>query len=195
MTETENELLLEFFKALADASRLKIVGMLATGPCTVERLAQMLDLSPSTISHHLYRLGKVGLVSAKAQGYYSVFSLHTDVLGEMAGKILKTENLPNLAPANDQDAWEQKILSIFMDGSRRIKAFPAQEKKYLVLLKHIAKEIDSQKKYTEQEISDFLEVYSDDYSKLRRDLVEYGFLKREGGGGKYWKENHSVDQK
>jgi hypothetical protein len=75
-----------------------------------------------------------------------------------------------------------------MDGSGRIKAFPAQEKKYLVLLKYITKTIEQDKKYTEREISDLLEKYSDDYSKLRRDLVEFNFLKREGGGGLYWKK-------
>ena len=188
MTDAENEVLLEFFKTLADASRLKIVGVLATSPSTVERLAELLDLTPSTVSHHLYRLSKAGLVSARADGYYSIYSLHTQVLQEMAGKILKTEELPNLAPVHDEDAWEQKVLRTFMDGSGRIKAFPAQEKKYLVLLKYVAKTIEQDKKYTEREISDLLEKYSDDYSKLRRDLVEFNFLKREGGGGLYWKK-------
>lgn len=187
MTEAENDILLEFFKTLADASRLRIVGILATSPCTVERLAELLNLSPSTISHHLYRLSKAGLVSAKAEGYYSVYSLHINVLNDMAGKILKTEDLPKLAPVHDEDAWEQKVKRTFMDGSGRIKAFPAQEKKYLVLLSHIAKDIEPDRKYTEREISDYLERYSDDYSKLRRDLVEFKFLKREGGGGSYWK--------
>ena len=188
MTDTENEVLLEFFKTLADASRLKIVGVLATNPCTVEKLAELLDLTPSTVSHHLYRLSKAGLVSAKADGYYSIYSLHTEVLQEMAGKILKTEDLPKLAPAHDEDAWDQKVLRTFMDSSGRIKAFPAQEKKYLVLLRHITKNIETDRKYSEKEISDLLEKFSDDYSKLRRDLVEFNFLQREGGGGSYWKK-------
>ena len=44
--------LLGFFKALADGNRLKIVGLLAQGEYTVEQLAEMLDLRPSTVSHH-----------------------------------------------------------------------------------------------------------------------------------------------
>ena len=53
--------LLAFFKALADANRLKILGLLATEEMTVEQLAAVLDLRPSTISHHLARLSQVGL--------------------------------------------------------------------------------------------------------------------------------------
>lgn len=188
MTDSENEVLLEFFKTLADASRLRIVGILATNPCTVEKLAETLDLTPSTVSHHLLRLSKAGLVSAKADGYYSVYSLHTDVLQDMAGKILKTEELPKLAPTEDEDAYEQKVKRTFLDSSGRIKAFPAQEKKYLVLLRYVLESVEHGKVYTEKEISVLLEKFSDDYSKLRRDLVEFGFMKREGGGGSYWRK-------
>ena len=42
---TRTDELLEFFKAMADASRLKIIGVLAQQPSTVEQLAAMLDLS------------------------------------------------------------------------------------------------------------------------------------------------------
>jgi DNA-binding transcriptional ArsR family regulator len=61
--------LLTFFKAMADANRLKIVGLLAQQPYSVEQLAAMLDLKPSTVSHHLKLLSEAGLVSARAQSY------------------------------------------------------------------------------------------------------------------------------
>jgi DNA-binding transcriptional ArsR family regulator len=63
-----NEELVAFFKALADANRLKIVGLLAQRPYSGEELAALLDLKPSTVSHHLSKLAEVGLVSARAQG-------------------------------------------------------------------------------------------------------------------------------
>ena len=55
--------LLAFFKALADANRLKIIGLLAQDEYPVEQIAEMLDLRPSTVSHHLSKLSKAGLVS------------------------------------------------------------------------------------------------------------------------------------
>jgi DNA-binding transcriptional ArsR family regulator len=72
MTEQPNpaeEQLLAIFKALADANRLKIISLLAAQPYTVEQLASLLDLRPSTISHHLARLSEAGLVSAAS--YYN----------------------------------------------------------------------------------------------------------------------------
>ncbi|MGD8807913.1 MAG: metalloregulator ArsR/SmtB family transcription factor, partial [Chloroflexota bacterium] len=64
--------LLAFFKALSDANRLKIVGLLAQSDYSVEELAAILALRPSTVSHHLARLTEVGLVSARAESYYSI---------------------------------------------------------------------------------------------------------------------------
>ena len=49
----DNEQLLEFFKALSDANRLKIIGLLAERPLTVEQMAEMLHLRASTVSNHL----------------------------------------------------------------------------------------------------------------------------------------------
>ena len=83
----ENELV-DFFKALADPSRLKIVGLLTRKPCTVEELAAMLDLRASTISHHLAFLKHIGLVSARAEGYYSVYQLEEKALQEKSKRLL-----------------------------------------------------------------------------------------------------------
>ena len=47
--------LVSFYKVLADANRLKIVGLLARQAYSVEELAALLKLKPSTVSHHLAR--------------------------------------------------------------------------------------------------------------------------------------------
>jgi DNA-binding transcriptional ArsR family regulator len=68
-----SEELVDFFKAFADANRLKIVGLLARQPYSVEELAVLLDLKASTVSHHLAKLAQIGLVSAKADSYYNIY--------------------------------------------------------------------------------------------------------------------------
>ena len=87
MEKIANELL-EFFKALADATRLKIVGLLAQGEYSVEQLAEILGVRSSTVSHHLTKLSKSGLVSARSESYYNIYRLETQVLEEMSKKIL-----------------------------------------------------------------------------------------------------------
>ncbi|HLE90839.1 MAG TPA: metalloregulator ArsR/SmtB family transcription factor, partial [Anaerolineales bacterium] len=73
-----SEEFVSFFKALADPSRLKIVGLLAQQPYSVEELAALVGLKPSTVSHHLAKLSKVGLVHARTESYYNVYQLNKD---------------------------------------------------------------------------------------------------------------------
>jgi len=90
------EALLAFFKALADANRLKIIGLLSQQPYSVEELAALLGLSASTVSHHLAKLSEIGLVSAKAEGYYSVYRFEAETLEKMARSLLAKETLPTV---------------------------------------------------------------------------------------------------
>jgi DNA-binding transcriptional ArsR family regulator len=73
---TQISMLLAFFKALADANRLRIISILANQPSSVEKLAKQLNLSEATVSHHLNRLAEIDLACAKADSYYSVYSLN-----------------------------------------------------------------------------------------------------------------------
>jgi len=187
---TENaypEELLNFFKALADANRLKIVGLLAQRPYTVEQLAALLHLGASTVSHHLSRLAKAGLVVARAEGYYNVYSLQTDVLREMARRLLSQESLPSLADDIDLSSFDRQVLTAFTGPDGRLKAFPAQEKKYLVLLHRVVKVFEPGARYSEKQVNQILSRFHEDTATLRRDLVDYHLMAREGGGGQYWR--------
>ena len=126
--KSETDELLEFFKALADANRLKIVGLLSQNGFTVEQLAAMLDLKASTVSHHLSRLARAGLVSARADGYYSVYELETHTLEQMARRLLSTDQLPSIAAQVDLDAYDRKVISDFTDDDGRLKTIPADRK-------------------------------------------------------------------
>jgi predicted transcriptional regulator len=186
METVDREKMLEFFKTLADRTRLDIIGHLAGKPSSVEDLADLLGLNASTVSHHLARLSGVGLVSAKAEGYYSIYSLHADTLAHTMGNLIMPVLLQKLPRQSGERSFEEKVLKTFTDSSGKIRAFPAKEKKYLVLLRHVMKSVDKSRRYTEKELSALLEGFNKDYSKLRRDLVEFGFMGREGGGCSYW---------
>jgi predicted transcriptional regulator len=181
-----DELLL-FFKSLADANRLRIVGLLAMRPHTVEELAANLGLGVSTVSHHLSRLARADLVEAKAEGYYSSYRLHAGHLTEMAKRLLRTEELPALAADVDVSSYDRKVLSAFLTREGRFKAFPTQEKKFLVLVRYALLAFRPGIRYGEKEVNRILKRFSDDTARLRRAFVDYGFMKRKGGGGEYWR--------
>ena len=183
--------LVALFKALADPNRLKIVGLLAQQPYTVEQLAALLGVGSPTTSHHLRKLAKVGLVEAKAEGYYSVYSLRADKLQEQAKLLLGEDGLGNLAAGVDvsavDSAFDRKVLSTFTDENGAITAFPVQQKKYLVLLRHVLSAFEPSVRYPEREVNERLLRFSADTARLRRSLVEHGLMAREGGGGAYWR--------
>lgn len=194
MSEQEHTTeLLNFFKALADENRLKIVGLLAQKPASVESIAQALGLSVSTTSHHLARLSKSGLVSARVDGHYNIYSLHTDTLKQLSQRLLQEDTLTHLTPLTTEDTFEQKVLRTFVDADGRIAAFPAQEKKFLVILRYVFKAFESGKRYTEKEVNEILSRYNEDTASLRRGMIVYKMLSRESDGSAYWRTEHEPE--
>jgi predicted transcriptional regulator len=179
------EELLEFFKALADANRLKIIGLLANQPYTGEQLAELLHISPSTVSHHLSYLAHVGLVSAKSEQYYAVYSLDTDVLAQKAQRLLARENLPALAEDVDLEAYDRKVLRDFTTPDGMFKSIPAQWKKVEAMLRFLTPLFEPDKKYTEKEVNTLLARYHEDTAYFRRMLVDTRHLARKDGI--YWR--------
>jgi len=181
-----SEDLLLFFKALADSNRLKIIGLLARRSYSVEELAALLDLKASTISHHLSKLAELGLVTARAEGYYSVYQLDQPALEAASRSLFSTEQIAAIASDVDLDAYDRKVLADFslLDGS--LKEIPAQRKKLEVILRHVVKAFQPGRKYAEKQVNEILARFHPDTATLRRELVGYGLMKRAGGGGEYW---------
>lgn len=183
---TEPNDLVEIFKALADASRLKIVGLLAQQPYTVEQLAAMLELKAPTVSHHLSRLSEAGLVSAKAEGYYSVYYLEKETLNNMR-HLFSSEQMSVVTANVDLNAYENKVIRDYSTPDGRLKTIPAQRKKLEVILRYVVKSFETGTRYSEKQVNDTLARYHPDTASLRRELVGYGLMQREGGGGEYWR--------
>ena len=177
-----------FFKVFADANRLKIVGLLAQQPYSVEELAALLDLKPSTVSHHLSKLAQIGLVSAKTESYYNVYQLDEKALELKSRDLFSQENLAASVADVDAGAYDNKVVKDFVRNDGSLKTIPAQRKKLEAVLRHVVKAFELNKRYSEKKVSEILSRYHEDTASLRRELVGYGLMKREGGGGEYWRE-------
>lgn len=182
-----SEELVTLFKALSDASRLKIIGLLAQQPYSVEELAALLDLKASTVSHHLARLVKVGLVHARAEGYYSVYQLDKSALETMSRSLFSTEQITS-APADvDLDAYDRKVLADYCRRDGSLKTIPAQRKKLDAILRYVVKAFEVGKRYNEKKVNEILGGYHEDTASLRRELVGAGLMQRESDGSAYWR--------
>ncbi len=177
--------LLTFFKALADANRLKIVGLLSQHPYSGEQLAALLNLRPPTVSHHLKLLSEAGLVSARAESYYNVYQLESGILEKIAGQLAAQDRLPIMAAAVDLQAYDRKVLHDVLLPDGKLKVIPAQRKKREVVLRHILKDFQPETKYTEKQVNEILARYHEDTATLRRELIAYKLMGR--ADGEYWK--------
>lgn len=183
-----SEELVTFFKALADSNRLKIVGLLAEKAYSVEELAALLKLKPSTVSHHLSRLSEAGLVRSHAESYYSVYQLDKRMLEKKRRTMFSQAELSSVAAEVDADAYDAKVIRDFTRRDGSLKTIPAQRKKLDAILRHVVKSFDIGKRYGEKRVNEILSKYHVDTATLRRELVGAGLMRREGGGGEYWRE-------
>lgn len=180
-----DEQLLTFFKALADANRLKIVGLLSQQAYSVEQLAALLNLRPPTVSHHLKLLSEAGLVSARAESYYNLYQLEAGVLEQIAMHLAAQDRLPSMAAEVDMGAYDRMVLRNILLPDGRLKVIPAQRKKREVVLRHILNSFEPGVHYTEQKVNDILSRFHEDTATLRREMIAYKLMKR--AEGQYWR--------
>jgi predicted transcriptional regulator len=186
MTNSSEELV-TFFKALADANRLKIVGLLAEKSYSVEELAALLKLKPSTVSHHLSRLSEAELVTSRGESYYTVYQLDKKLLEEKSRSMFSQAELSSVVAEVDVDAYDSKVIKDFSRRDGSLKTLPAQRKKFEAILRHVVKAFDVGKRYSEKRVNEILSHFYEDTATLRRELIGFGLMEREGGGGEYWR--------
>jgi len=184
MSEDAFQALLQFFKALADGSRLRIVGLLAEREASVQELAVALDVKEPTISHHLAKLRRVGLVSVRPEGNVRYYRLNTEVLEAMSKQIFSRESIQSMGQDVQVDAWQQKVLDTFVvDGA--LVSIPTSRKKRQVILDWLVTRFEADQRYPERDVNAIIRPIHPDTATLRRELVGCGLMTREAGV--YWR--------
>ena len=86
ISNDQAETLAQLFKALADPSRIRIVSLLANAaePVCVCELTAPLGLSQPTVSFHLKKLLRAGLLRRERRGTWAYYSLDPDALARLA---------------------------------------------------------------------------------------------------------------
>lgn len=197
MAQYSKNSLLDMLKALADDSRLTLLRLLNEGEHTVGELAGLLDLGEPTISHHLSKLRANGLVNLRMAGnqrFYRVNETGLQRFKRLAAEIEK--NRPEPEPVQPDHEWiaalgwspaDQKVLRDYTEG-RKLTHLPSKRGKTQVILRWLATLFEPERLYNEAEVNVILKsVYEVDFVSLRRDLIDMGYLRREMGGGKYWR--------
>lgn len=179
MTPQNLQTLLDFFKALSNESRLKLLGVLAQRECSVEELAALLHLKAPTISHHLTKLKDLNLVNLSPQGNTHLYRLNLEQLEHLSRDLLLTPNrLQTLAQDVEPKNWEITVLQSFVTDNR-ITSIPAGRKKRFVLLKWLVEKFECDRDYSEKEINTVLKQHHEDCATLRREFIGYRLMSRD----------------
>jgi hypothetical protein len=184
MGQEEFQTLLQFFKVLADETRLKLIGILAGRECSVEELAATLGVREPTVSHHLAKLKGLGLVRMRAEGTSHLYRLDAEALRAANKELLTREKLARLVDDVGGDAWRRKVLGDFFEGER-LKEIPASRKKRDVILDWLAGQFAPGTRYPEAAVNEIIKRHHADTATLRRELIGGGWMARERGT--YWR--------
>jgi hypothetical protein len=174
------EIMLQFCKAMADESRLKIVGLLSTAEHSVQQLASFLELKEPTVSHHLAVLKQLDLVRLRADGNFRWYRLNEEVLGKISRAVFSRDSIARLAVSAEARSSERKVLDNFVDGDRLLE-IPVSYKKRLVILKWLVAFFEPGISYTESQVNAILKLHHPDCATLRREMIGCGMLARDKG--------------
>jgi hypothetical protein len=192
MEPEQFDTLLQFFKVVANESRLRLISYLANGERSVGELAQLLALKEPTVSSHLAMMKQIGLVTVRADGNTRYYSLDTKSLERMSKDVFSHSTLATLVDGSSTPTWEEKVLKAFIkDG--RIKDDPAQWKKRMVIVHWLADQIEPDVRYSEKEFNELLHQYNPDHATWRRYLVDEGLIIREKGV--YWRAEEAKTER
>ncbi|MGH2533775.1 MAG: metalloregulator ArsR/SmtB family transcription factor [Thermomicrobiales bacterium] len=180
MSDETHDRLVDIFKALADPSRLRILGALAERPHTGKELAELLAVGPPTVSHHMARLTDANLVTVERDGQRHIYRLNEGALRSLIPITAMASTIGAAATDDPVERERAKVVRDFFDGPR-LKQIPAQRKKRVIVLQHLLGRFDPNRKYQEREINNLLREAHADVATLRRELVDYGFMTRAGG--------------
>lgn len=177
--------MLDFVKAMSDADRLRIIGVLAKGSASVNEVAAQLGIPVRDALNHLAFLEFVGAVSKPGEAY----QLNPSGM-EALSKRQFAGGRESYVPAPDIDAKSRKVLVTCLNADGSIKQIPQQAAKLRVILDYLVTAFTPGVNYTEKEVNTILRRFHVDVAGLRRELIDSGLMARESNGSRYWRVEH-----
>jgi hypothetical protein len=172
--------IVDFHKALGDLTRVRIIALLQQGQLSGQEIASKLSLKPPTITHHMSKLREVGLIKERRDKNTIYFTLNTKIL-EMSAKAIFTVGTggDSNMEMSVTESERSSIITNFFTKEGKLKIYPAQRKKKLVVLAHMVKGLEFGRVYQEKEINEYLKDFHEDYATLRRELIMCQYMYRE----------------
>lgn len=173
--------IVNYHKALADPNRMRMMLLLSQGEMNGQMLADKLNLSQPTVTHHAAKLRESGLIKERRDKNTIYFTLYPYLIKEHAEAslnfIFKGES--TMVETDSKQKLKDSVMKNFFTKEGRLRSIPAQYKKKLIVLQHLVEQLEKGRKYQEKEINEFIKQYHEDYATIRREFIMHDFMYRE----------------
>ena len=175
MNSAQKNTLLQFFKAVGQPERLRLLGILANERHSIADLVTNLGLKETAVLHNVRILKKAGLVQEQVENDTAVFQLNSDGLLHMQ-QIIAGEYIP--------DTFEEEVMKKYVQNET-LTAIPQDAREREIILDWLAQKFDLQHRYTEEEVTAIVANHYPYPLILRRILADNHFLMKTGR--QYWR--------
>ncbi|MCP3745139.1 MULTISPECIES: metalloregulator ArsR/SmtB family transcription factor [Paenibacillus] len=174
--------MVNYHKALADPTRMRILLLLSRGEMHGQALAKKLNLSQPTVTHHASKLREAGLIKERRDKNTVYFTLNPELIRQHAEATVrfifeKGEGEEEMSELNE--TLEASVLRNFFSKDGKLRQIPAQYKKKLIVLQMLAEKLEPGRMYPERELNEWIKQYHEDFATIRRELIMHQFMYRE----------------
>ena len=146
-----NPEMLDFLKALSDADRLRIIGLLSQRGASRTDIVSKLNLPSQDVVNHLAFLESVGVLNQKDQ----LYELNNAKLADLGRSNFAKEHR-SYVPAPELDDQAKKVLKTYLNPDGSIKQIPSQPAKLQAILNYLIQAFAPNTDYTEKEVNQIL---------------------------------------
>lgn len=177
--------IITYHKALADATRIRMLILLADGELNGQVLAEKLGVTPATITHHAAKLREASLINERRDKNTIYFALNEYFIRSNAtatADLIFKNKKGDTESMKDEDRnqnLKQSVIRNFITLDGKLKHIPAQLKKKLIVLEHLVEQLEKGRTYTEKELNAFIKNYHPDFATIRREFIMHQFMFRE----------------
>ncbi|AIQ18815.1 metalloregulator ArsR/SmtB family transcription factor [Paenibacillus sp. FSL L8-0436] len=176
------EKIVNYHKALSDPTRLRMLLLLSKGEVHGQALAEKLNLSQPTVTHHAAKLREAAMIKERRDKNTVYFSLNPEFIkagSEASLKFIFAKGAEDMDELSTEKSLKDSVLRNFFAKDGRLRQIPAQYKKKLIALQYMVEKLEPGVVYTEKEINEFIKPFHEDYATIRREFIMHQFMYRE----------------
>ncbi|MNV23875.1 HTH-type transcriptional regulator KmtR [compost metagenome] len=174
--------IVNYHKALADPTRMRMLLLLSKGEMHGQALAEALGLSQPTVTNHAAKLRTAAMILERRDKNTVYFKLNPEFIRKGSAASLSfifDKGAEEMDEISKDQSLQESVIRNFFSKEGKLRQIPAQYKKKLIALQHMAEQLQQGVTYSEKEINAFIKEYHEDFATIRREFIMHQFMYRE----------------